>query len=61
MKSSTYRIYGIVVLLLFFYVQYVGWSFTDVDEVHKVPRTVRDNPGAYRTHYHSHYIRMGGK
>jgi hypothetical protein len=61
MKASTFRIYGVVILLVLFYVQYTGWSLTDVDEVHKVPRSVRNNPGVYRTHYHSHYIRIGGK
>lgn len=38
-----------------------GRGYTDVDEVKGVPRSVRDNPGSYRsvyTHY-THYT--GGK
>ncbi len=38
-----------------------GWSLTSVDEVKNVPRSVRDNPGAYRTIYRSHPRYFGGK
>ena len=56
-----YKGYGVLVLLLIAYIQYTGWSWADVDEVHQVPRTVRDNPGAYRSHYHSYIHYSGGK
>lgn len=59
MRLKTYRIYGIAILLSFLYLQYVGWALTDADEVPNVPRSVRDNPGSYRSHYHQHY--SGGK
>ena len=41
--------------------QFRGMSLTRVNEVKNVPRTVRDNPGAYRSHYayYTHYT--GGK
>jgi hypothetical protein len=59
MKLKTYQIYGAAILLLFLYLQYTGWAWTDQDEVPNVPRSVRDNPGSYRSHYHHHY--SGGK
>ena len=31
--------------------EYRGWSLTRVNEVKNVPKTMRDNPGAYRSHY----------
>jgi hypothetical protein len=46
-----YLVYGLLVLALFGAAEYRGWSFSGVDEVKNVPRTVRDNPGAYRAHY----------
>jgi hypothetical protein len=43
------------------YAEYQGWSFTKVNQVNDVPKTIRDNPGAYRSHY-SYYPRYtGGK
>jgi hypothetical protein len=56
-----YKAFGYLVLALLFYVELVGWTWADMDEVHKVPRTVRDNPGAYRSHYHTHVHYSGGK
>lgn len=40
---------------------WTGWWFTPVERVAGVPKSVRDNPGSYRSHY-SHYRRYtGGK
>ncbi|MBI4861807.1 MAG: hypothetical protein HY815_16345 [Candidatus Riflebacteria bacterium] len=58
--NKLYAAFGALILLVFFYVQYTGWSFQSVDETKGVPRTVRQNPGVYRSHYH-HYVYMGGK
>ena len=42
--------------------EYRGWSFcTRVNEVKNVPKTVRDNPGAYRSHYGGYSRYVGGK
>ncbi|MBX9600200.1 MAG: hypothetical protein K2X35_04310 [Bryobacteraceae bacterium] len=43
------------------YLEYRGWSLADIDEVKNVPRTVRDNPGAYRSHYRNYSRYLGGK
>ncbi len=56
-----YRIYGALVLAWMCWASYFGWSMADVDEVKSVPKSVRDNPGAYRAHYRSHTRYYGGK
>jgi hypothetical protein len=53
--------YGVVLLGLLGAAQYTGWSFQKVNEVKNVPKTVRDNPGAYRSHYGGYYRYFGGK
>jgi hypothetical protein len=59
--TSFYRAFTVGIGLLYGYVNYVGWTIVDTEEVHKVPKTVRDNPGVYRTHYRSHVHYTGGK
>jgi hypothetical protein len=51
--------YFILLLAGLTYVDVRGYSSVSVDHVDKVPRSIRDNPGSYRAHYHEHYI--GGK
>ena len=46
--NRIYLIYGIVVVLFVGASAYRGWSFTSVNEVKNVPRSIRDNPGSYR-------------
>ncbi len=60
MKFPFYWTYGLVVLTLAGWSQYRGWTLTKVSEVRNVPRSVRDNPGAYRSHY-SYPRYFGGK
>ncbi len=60
----SHPLYALYTLLLLGFVgvaEYRGWSFSRVNEVKNVPKSVRDNPGAYRSHY-SYYPRyFGGK
>jgi len=56
-----YLTYGLIVLSLVGLAQYRGWSLLSVNEVKNVPRTVRDNPGAYRSHYRGFPGYFGGK
>jgi len=44
-------VYGIAVLLLLAIAEYRGWSLTTYDEVKGVPKSLRDNPGSYRSSY----------
>ena len=61
MIRTLYIAYGAVVLLGLGVAQYQGWSLATVNEVKNVPRSVRDNPGSYRSVYSSYHHYTGGK
>ena len=61
MRHPLYAIYGTLVLAFVSFAQYQGWSLTRVNEVKNIPETVRDNPGAYRSHYAGYSRYFGGK
>ena len=61
MRHPFYAIYGALILAFIGYAEYSGWSLTRVNEVKNIPKTVRDNPGAYRSHYAGYYRYFGGK
>lgn len=53
--------YGVLVLGLTSFAEYRGWSFSRVNEQKVLPKTIRDNPGAYRSTYGGYHRYMGGK
>jgi hypothetical protein len=61
MRNPLYMIYGLLLLISSGYGEYYGWSLSRINQVKNVPKSVRDNPGAYRSVYsgYSHY--SGGK
>ena len=61
MIRSLFLAYGIVVLAAVSFAEYRGWSLNRIDEVRNVPRSVRDNPGSYRSIYGSYHHYTGGK
>ena len=61
MIPKLYLLYGAAVLLGLGVVQYQGWSLAKVNEVKNVPRSVRDNPGSYRSVYSAYHHYTGGK
>ena len=61
MRYPVYLIYGIVLLGGATLAELRGWSLTPMNRVNNVPRTVRDNPGAYRSHYGGYSRYIGGK
>ena len=61
MIRTLYLVYGATVLLGLGVAQYNGWSLARVNEVKNVPRSVRDNPGSYRSVYSSYHHYTGGK
>lgn len=61
MRHPLYVIYGVFVLAFVGFAQYKGWSLTRVNEVKNIPKTVRDNPGAYRSIYAGYFRYSGGK
>lgn len=56
-----YLAYGLMVLALTGVAEYRGWSLISLNEVKDVPRSVRDNPGAYRSIYRGFPHYTGGK
>jgi len=61
MIRSLYILYGVIVLGTLAVAEYRGWSLNSVNEVKNVPRSVRDNPGSYRSIYSSYHHYTGGK
>ena len=61
MTPKLYLIYGLAILGLMGTAQFRGWSLASVNEVKNVPRSVRDNPGSYRSVYGFYHHYTGGK
>jgi hypothetical protein len=61
MRHPFYLVYGLALIALVSLAEYRGWSFTSVNEVKNVPKSVRDNPGAYRSHFLYYPRHIGGK
>jgi hypothetical protein len=56
-----YMMYGLMVLGAFATSEYRGWSMMSVNQLKNVPKSIRDNPGAYRSHYAYYHHYSGGK
>jgi len=56
-----YLLYGGLVLSLLGAAEYRGWSPLSPTEGKTAPKTVRDNPGAYRPHYRGGAYYFRGK
>lgn len=62
MIRSLFSIYGLFIAGFVGWTQFRGWSPDKVNEVKNVPKSMRDNPGAYRSHYGGGVGRyVGGK
>ena len=51
----SFQIFGAVILSLFTYSGYRGWSLANYNELKNIPKSIRDNPGAYRSMYQRYY------
>ena len=60
-RQLGYYLYGAAVVLGMAWGVARGGLFTPADELEGVPRSVRDNPGAWRAVYRSHPRYVGGK
>jgi len=58
---SLYLVCGMLVLAVTAMAEYNGWSFDRINQVENVPKTIRDNPGAYRSTYAYYHRYIGGK
>ena len=54
-------LYAMLVFGLLGWSEYHGLSLNRVNEIKSVPKTVRDNPGAYRSIYRAYPHYFGGK
>jgi hypothetical protein len=61
MIRTLFLIYGMAVLATVSLAEYRGWSLNRIDEVPNVPKSVRDNPGSYRSVYGYYHHYTGGK
>lgn len=63
MRHPLYLLYGLLMLGGLGLTAYRGMPFlgTNVNELRNVPKTVRDNPGAYRSAYGGYPRYVGGK
>ena len=61
MLRRLYLGYGLLILGGAGYAQHSGWSLDRVNQLKNVPKSVRDNPGSYRSIYSSYHHYTGGK
>jgi len=61
LKTPFFLLYGLMIVGLTGWANYRGWSFSRVNEIRDVPKSVRDNPGAYRSPYVGQHRYTGGK
>jgi hypothetical protein len=50
--ARVYTVWILAVVSVLGVAQYRGWTFTRSNETRNNPRSVRDNPGAYRSSYY---------
>ena len=60
-RHPIYLAFGLLVLATVGAAELRGWTLLRANEVRNVPRSVRENPGAYRTIYRGGGRYMGGK
>lgn len=60
-KHPFFLVYGLAVLGLTGMAEYQGWSLFPPAQVKGVPKTIRDNPGIYRSIYSGYSRYSGGK
>src|SRR2546426_7546538 len=61
MFRKFYLLYGFLVLGTAAFGQYRGWSLDTVNQLKNVPKSVRDNPGSYRSVYGGYHPFTRGK
>ena len=61
LRHPLYLLYGLALIGLASVAEYSGWTFSGAQEVRGVPKSIRDNPGAYRSIYSGYPRYSGGK
>ncbi|MBZ5612004.1 MAG: hypothetical protein LAP38_27405 [Acidobacteriia bacterium] len=60
-SSPLFLLYGILLIGSSTYGSYRGWSFSRINQQKVLPKSIRDNPGAYRSTYGGYSRYIGGK
>jgi hypothetical protein len=60
-KHPVFLIYGLGLLMTGTFAEYRGWTLFRPDQVQGNPKTIRDNPGIYRSIYTGYRRYSGGK
>jgi hypothetical protein len=61
LNTPFFVIYGVLLLTLTSVAEYRGWSWSSVNQQRVLPKSIRDNPGAYRSSYGGYSRYIGGK
>lgn len=61
LRHPIFSAYGFALVTLASWAGYQGWTWSSADEVRGIPRSVRDNPGIYRSIYTNYSRYSGGK
>ena len=61
MRHPLYLAYGLAMLGLMSFAEFRGWTLSALNQAAEAPRSVRDNPGAYRSTYGGYSRYTGGK
>ena len=61
MSHPIFLAYGVILLGLTTVAEYRGWTLSPINERKVLPKTIRDNPGAYRSTYGGYSRYSGGK
>jgi hypothetical protein len=61
MFRKLYLTYGLFILGAAAVAEYRGWSLDNINQLKNIPKSVRDNPGSYRSVYSGYHHYTGGK
>ena len=61
MNTPFFVVYGALLLGLTGVAEYQGWSWNRISQQRVLPKSIRDNPGAYRSSYGGYSRYIGGK
>lgn len=61
MRHPIYLMYSLALLTAMSVAQFRGYSLNSLTQARESPRSVRDNPGAYRSTYGGYSRYTGGK
>ena len=61
MNTPVFVIYGLLLLGATGVAEYRGWSWNRINQQRVLPKSIRDNPGAYRSSYGGYSRYIGGK